>query len=84
VTGIPQGAQEGNHEEDVRKLAQARTAHLPPGSVLDIHDPQVVDQDYRIRYFHMAIDRLEDKRFVVASCAGFLRRRSRWAPSATR
>ena len=26
----------------------------------------MVDQDYRIRYFHMAIDRLEDRRFVVA------------------
>jgi hypothetical protein len=25
-----------------------------------------VDQDYRIRYFNMAIDRLEDRRFVVA------------------
>jgi hypothetical protein len=25
-----------------------------------------VDQDYRIRYFYMAIDRLEDRRFIVA------------------
>jgi hypothetical protein len=33
-------------------------AHLPPGSLLDMHDPQVADQDFTIRYFSMTIEGL--------------------------